>query len=165
MNRYIFRAGKEDDVERLIKLVSSRMEWMDRMGIDQWNNSHYDERYPREYYIECMNDNRLFVLEDTESRLVVAAGVLFEYDPRWGDIGGDAFYLHHLVADENAKGSGRIYVLQAYRFAEKMGKEFLRLDSKKGNQKLEEWYSDLGFKAVGHCSEQYHEGILRQIPI
>lgn len=162
---YVFRKGAESDVDRLIGLVDERMAWMDRMGIDQWNNSHYHERYPREYYMERSRRGELFVLCDGESGEVVTAGVLFEEDPRWAKSGatGTAFYVHHLVATERHKGSGSLYVAAASDYARRCGKEYLRLDSKIGNAALERWYSRMGFVAVGECQDLYYEGVLREL--
>lgn len=165
LSKYVFRAGGEVDVDRLIELVDGRMAWMDRMGIDQWNNSHYHERYPRTYYMERARNGELFVLERMSDHTVVAAGVLFETDKRWGEMPESAFYVHHLVALEGEKGAGEAYVRLAADYARSKGKQYLRLDSKIGNASLERWYDRLGFVAVGECIDLYYEGILRQLPL
>lgn len=163
LSKYIFRIGGVEDVDRLIELVDSRMAWMDRMGIDQWNNSHYHERYPRSYYMERARHGELFVLERASDHRVVAAGVLFETDKRWGEMPESAYYVHHLVAQESEKGAGEAYVRFAAAYARDKGKQYLRLDSKIGNASLERWYDRLGFVAVGQCIDLYYEGVLRQL--
>ena len=165
MQNYIFRQGSVDDVDRLIELVDQRIAWMDRMGIDQWNNSHYHERYPRTYYNERAQRGELYVLERASDHRTVAAGVLFDTDPRWGERPESAYYIHHLVADVDDKGAGEAYVRHAADHARAAGKQYLRLDSKIGNASLERWYDRLGFTAVGECIDLYYEGILRQLPL
>lgn len=165
MEEYRFRQGGPEDVESLIGLVDRRMAWMDRVGIDQWNNSHYHERYPREYYRERAARGELYVLERLGDGEAVAAAVLFERDARWGERPESAFYIHHLASSEDVKGAGAEFVRRAAEYARSRGKQFLRLDSKIGNEALERWYNSLGFKAVGECVDLYYEGVLRELEL
>lgn len=165
MNDYIFRKGDITDADTLISLVDRRIAWMDRVGIDQWNHSHYHERYPREYYLERARRGELFLLCRRSDGEAVAGAVLFETDPRWGERPESAFYIHHLASVEEEKGAGAEYVRHAAEYARRAGKQYLRLDSKIGNDALERWYTRLGFEAVGECIDRYYEGILRQLPL
>ena len=46
LHNSLFRSGTIYDVPDIIGLIERRIEWMDCNGINQWNKSHYRERYP-----------------------------------------------------------------------------------------------------------------------
>ena len=50
LHNSLFRSGTIYDVPDIIGLIERRIEWMDCNGINQWNKSHYRERYPDGYY-------------------------------------------------------------------------------------------------------------------
>ncbi|MBR6558969.1 MAG: hypothetical protein IKT70_08160 [Clostridia bacterium] len=45
---------------------------------------------------------------------------------------------------------------------EQNGIKFFRLDSAVGNDKLEKYYSDMGFTPAGVCVDGLYTGVLRQ---
>ena len=47
-------------------------------------------------------------------------------------------------------------------FCKEKGKEYLRLDSLRGNETLEDYYSMLGFVEKGTCVDRNYHGILRE---
>ena len=38
------------DIDSIIKVIQDRIDWMDEVGIEQWNKTSYLEVYPREYF-------------------------------------------------------------------------------------------------------------------
>lgn len=40
-----------NDIDEIMSLIDSRIKWMDEVHIEQWNKTHYFERYPKEYFI------------------------------------------------------------------------------------------------------------------
>lgn len=57
----------------------------------------------------------------------------------------------------------RKMILFVYRiFCKEKGKEYLRLDSLRGNETLEDYYSMLGFVEKRTCVDRNYHGILRE---
>lgn len=166
---YLFRKGTTEDAEGMLALIKKRIDWMNAVGIDQWNNTHYLERYPLDYYQNKAEAGQLYVLTDVRERKIVAGAILYDCDSRWdsmrGILKGSAFYVHNLVSDTDAKGAGLAMMHAIRELAEKEGLDYLRLDSQVGNSHLEEWYRRLGFVEVGRCTDGVYHGILREAKI
>lgn len=145
----------------MFRMVLERMEWMDRKGIKQWNVTKYDEVYPLSYYEDKRKKGQVYVLEDTEKEQIVCAAVLMEEDARWDD-NPPALYLHNFVSVMGERGVGPVFIHEAEKLAQSMGKEYFRLDSADDNRALESYYDALGFIAVGHCVDGLYSGILRE---
>lgn len=160
--KYLFRAIRHEELEEMFRLILSRMEWMDEVGIKQWNVTFYDEVYPVSYYDECYKKGEIYVLVNLENDQIFCAAALKEKDERWNEDGVSAFYLHHFVSKVGSKGVGSLYLELAEKFAKACGKEYFRLDSAVGNEPLERYYSSRGYRAVGECIDGLYEGILRQ---
>ena len=99
--------------------------------------------------------------EDAETGKMLAVGALFHDDIRWPDP-QNAFYLHHLASDTDAKGAGSIFLELAESYTAGCGKQYMRLDSAIGNQFLESFYTGRGYVEAGTCSDGLYHGILRQ---
>lgn len=158
---YNFRKATLNEVKHIFKLIQRRMNWMDKVGIKQWNVTEYDKIYPIEYYMKEQSKGTLFVLEEKKTNNIVAAAVLLEEDDRWND-GASSFYLHNFVTDIDAKGAGKIFLAKAEGYASTKGKKYFRLDSAEDNKNLEVYYTLQGFVAVGRCIDGQYIGILRQ---
>ena len=159
--KYIFREARADEIQAVFDLIMRRVAWMDTVGIKQWNTTKYDERYPLSYYEKRRQMQELFVLEDAETGKMLAVGALFHDDIRWPDP-KNAFYLHHLASDTDAKGAGSIFLELAECYTAGCGKQYMRLDSAIGNQFLESFYTGRGYVEAGTCSDGLYHGILRQ---
>lgn len=164
--KYVFREIREEEIPLMFSLILSRMKWMDKVGIRQWNVTYYDEVYPIEYYEEHRKKGNVFVLENTENGSIAAAAVLKKEDDRWDTVAGrssdKAVYLHNFASSENEKGAGSIFLSLAEEYAQKEGYKYFRLDSADDNKKLEAYYSVRGYKPVGFCIDGLYKGILRQ---
>lgn len=155
----VFRPVLPEEAPRVFDLVMSRVAWMDRVGIHQWNDTKYDERYPLFYYEQKARDGELFALEDGGEFLCV--GALFREDARWPEP-ADAYYLHHFAAATDVKGIGSTFLEMAEAYAKGQGMEYMRLDSAIGNEKLESYYTSRGYTVAGFCKDGLYEGVLRQ---
>lgn len=165
MNDLTFRQASLNDVDAIIHLVQLRIDWMNDKGLHQWNETDYFGRYPRSYW--SSNISKMLVGED-QGRVVVAIA-LYTEDVRWtcdgeytGHFGGEAYYLHHLVTDPTAKGSGIAMLHHVEQYAAQRGIKLLRLDSAVGNQALEDYYTCLGYSACGTCHDHLYHGVLRE---
>ena len=156
---YIFRQAKADEVEKVFSLIMGRVSWMDQVGIHQWNDTKYDERYPLSYYEMRRQKEELFVLEENGELLCV--GALFHEDERWPDR-SNAYYLHHFASGVAHKGMGTVFLDEAEKYTKAQGKTYLRLDSAIGNKTLERYYESRGYTEAGRCVDGLYKGILRQ---
>ena len=160
-----FRRARLQDVESIITLVQRRIDWMNAVGLHQWNETDYFGRYPRAYWERHIG---YFLVGEEQGRVVVAIA-LYTEDVRWtldgeyiGSTSGSAYYLHHLVTDPATKGVGRKMMLYVESYAQEQGITLLRLDSAVGNQALERYYTNLGYTACGTCHDQLYHGVLRE---
>lgn len=159
--QYIFRKAAPGEVSAVFALIMSRVAWMDRVGIQQWNMTKYDECYPLAYYEMRRQKDELFVLEEAATGKLVCVGALFHEDARWPDA-EDAYYLHHLAADLGAKGAGSFFLQLAEDYTASHGKQYLRLDSAVDNPVLAQYYTSRGYREAGRCVDGLYEGVLRQ---
>lgn len=160
-----FRKARLQDVDAIMALVQTRIDWMNAMGLRQWNETDYFGRYPRNYWeknIPCF-------LVGEEKGVVVVAIALYTEDVRWtrdgdytGHHTGTAFYLHHLVTDTAFPGAGVQMMHYVEQYAAENGVCLLRLDSAVGNLSLEKYYTNLGYSACGTCHDQLYHGVLRE---
>ena len=160
-----FRRARLQDVDAIMLLVQRRIDWMNAVGLHQWNETDYFGRYPRSYWERNIN---YFLVGEEEGRVVVAIA-LYTEDVRWtrdgvytGTASGKAYYLHHLVTDPASKGVGKKMMLYVEQYAIEHHVSLLRLDSAVGNLTLEKYYTDLGYTACGTCHDQLYHGVLRE---
>ena len=156
---YVFRQARADEVKKIFDLIMGRVAWMDQVGIHQWNDTKYDERYPLSYYEMRRQKGELFVLEQGGELLCV--GALFHEDERWPDP-ENAYYLHHFASATTHKGMGTVFLEEAEKYTKEQGKAYMRLDSAIGNETLERYYESRGYTEAGRCVDGLYKGILRQ---
>lgn len=159
-----FRQARLQDVDAIMQLVQWRIDWMNAVGLHQWNETDYFGRYPRRYW----EDNMDCFLVGEKGRVVVAIA-LYREDVRWtrdgeytGTASGAAYYLHHLVTDPSVPGAGVAMMQYVETFALEHGIGLLRLDSAVGNHALEQYYTRLGYASCGTCHDQLYHGVLRE---
>lgn len=160
-----FRRARLQDVDAIMMLVQRRIDWMNDVGLHQWNETDYFGRYPRSYWEKHIP---AFLVGEEQGRVVVAIA-LYTDDVRWtrdgeytGTASGEAYYLHHLVTDPACKGAGRRMMFYVEQYATEHHITLLRLDSAIGNLTLEKYYTDLGYTACGTCHDQLYHGVLRE---
>lgn len=160
---YQFGFADESVLEQIYTLIDRRIQWMDEVGIRQWNVTDYWDVYPREHYIEQMRQNRLYVLKRMPEGTVVGTAVLYETDDRWPD-GQDvsAYYVHHFAAAPEEKGAGKILLGHLEELARTDGKGALRLDCADDNPRLNRYYEEKGYLPAGTCADGVYRGILRE---
>ena len=163
-----FRKARLLDVDAIMALVQLRIDWMNAVGLHQWNETDYFGRYPRAYWESHIGS---FLVGEELGRVGVAIA-LYTEDVRWtrdghytGGLSGRAYYLHHLVTDPAVPGAGKEMMRYVEQFAIAHGISLLRLDSAVGNEVLERYYTDLGYMPCGTCHDQLYHGILREKPM
>lgn len=161
MEQYTFRQLTKEEAPQMFDLIVQRIRWMDEQGIRQWNVTHYDEAYPLETKVEACERGEAFGLADAQGRIACAA-ILLEEDEYWPRDQVKALYLHSFASRRDCPGAGAAFLRAAEEYARKLGKEYLRLDSQKDNEKLARYYKSQGFADMGECEDGPYHGTLRQ---
>lgn len=161
MKKYIFKQLDKHDAKTMFQLILERMDWFEQKGIQQWKKGDYEIIYPLSYYEKESEKGHLYGLIDQETNQLVCGAVLLEEDVRWKDQ-ANAYYIHNLASTPYQKGTGKLFFSYLEDFAKENRKEYLRLDSLRGNETLEKYYSMLGFVEKGICVDGNYHGILRE---
>ncbi len=156
------RQAGADDVAAIHALRRSLEDWMAERGIDQWPVGSV----PVERVAAQVADGQWWVVQDDEG--VVAAVRLLATDPEyWGDEDTPALYVHGLMVDRRASGSGlgRAIVEWADSRARAAGVTWLRLDHRLSNPHLDDVYRSWGFEPVGVTDRPGYDVVLMQRPL
>lgn len=153
-----FRRAEARDVDTIIEIIQGRIDWMDAVGLEQWNKTDYMTCYPRDYFLRNIG---YFIVGEDETGRMLAAMAAYEQDPRWPEQ-IPAYYIHHLATAPQAKGAGRAMIAYAEDLARENGLLAVRLDSAIDNRKLSAYYEALGYPAVGECLDGAYVGLLRE---
>ena len=159
-NTFSFRQATEADVPRILEIISHRIEWLGKKGIDQWTGEdNYLAYYTPDYFAQHARMGEIF-LAVCHGTTAACITIVKSDTPRWTDDGTRAYYLHNLASDMRSPGAGRALLSFCGAKAVRDGMEALRLDSKKGNEDLSRYYETSGFKATGWCDDDGYQGIL-----
>ena len=142
--KYIFKLADKALLDKIYNLYEKRIEWMDEVGIKQWNTTNYNEAYPKSYYRNQIESNNLYVLLN-DSFEVLGAIVLTEDDYRW-----------------NVKGIGKVILKSVEELAKENNKQKLRLDCAEDNEFLNNYYENSGYILVGKCIDGVYKGNKRE---
>ena len=159
MTDAVFIIGDRSDAEELFEIIKRRVIWMDKNGVDQWNNHDYLNVFPFEYYLKKADEKKLFVYK--KNGKVVCGAVLETSDNRWTD-GEKAIYVHNFAADEDRPGAGRKMLEYIIGLAKDRGCRFVRLDCDVENEKLNAYYDSFGFYGLDEFTEGPYRGIKKQ---
>lgn len=144
--------AKLENVRDIYALYEQRVQWMDSIGLQQWNATDYLNVYPLTYYQDLQRSGSLYMLR--QNKQMIGALALLKKDTYWPDCDtASAYYIHHLVSDRNCKGAGKFMLEQAEKIAVNNGKRFLRLDCAIDNTALNQYYQKLGYIHVGICQD------------
>lgn len=153
------RLASTADIADVRELIDSRIEWMDRNNIAQWNTSLYTMKYNYNYFLKAVYSGELYIAQAGATTL--GAFVLLIEDSRWtNDI--PAYYVHNLATSARCKGIGRKLLDYCFELARKDGKKALRLDCSVSNPKLNDYYERQGFAEIGPFEEGVYHGIKRE---
>ncbi len=158
---YQFKIADETMLDDIFNLVLERIEWMDKVGIKQWNVTNYTQAFPKSYYQNQIEDKNLFVM--TLNGKVVGAVVLLEHDSCWQENDDhSAYYIHNLVTNTQIKGIGTMILKAVEELALKRNKTRLRLDCAENSAFLNDYYQSVGYSYAGKCSDGPYVGNKRE---
>lgn len=159
---YHFVLANESMLEQIYSLFEKRIEWMDKVGIKQWNVTDYLKIYSRKYYINQIREHHLYVMIDNNDK-VVGAIVLLEQDSRWEQNEPyPAYYLHNFVTDIDIKGIGEKMLTAIDELAKANHKSRIRLDCAEDNIFLNNYYESHGYLYVDKCIAGLYKGNKRE---
>jgi ribosomal protein S18 acetylase RimI-like enzyme len=138
--------AQEGDAAVLFALREAAARWQVSQGIVQWLPGEVSG----EEFSAQVAAGEWVVLRDARG-VRAACRLLWSDRAVWGDQPDDAGYVHGLVVDRACAGAGlgrRLLDLVGERVHDE-GRPFLRLDCVVGNQRLRDYYRELGFREVG----------------
>lgn len=140
--------AKMEDLDAIHKLIYDRCLWLlGRRGVKGWNIESYPNKYDKDYFIEQMKINKLFVAKLNDK--VCGAMLLKEEDKCYWNNNLSSYYIHHLVTDIHVKGVGKKLIDYAKEECRQNNKKYLRLDCYKESEFLNNYYQKIGFENVG----------------
>lgn len=150
---YEMKQTEESQIPEFIQILQERIDWMDQIGLKQWNDEEYLDVYSEEYFRAQARSGCLFFLMKDGKTAGVAA--LMEEDDRWEDGSREYFYIHHLATRTGMPGAGTAFLRLIKEYARTYGKKGIRLDCQLGNEPLNGFYEANGYVTAG---ESFMEG-------
>ncbi|TYP86000.1 GNAT family N-acetyltransferase [Blastococcus xanthinilyticus] len=140
------RPARGPDAGVLHALREQRARWMTDAGIRQWRPGEVGVGE-----VEAQVAAGEWHVLEAGDRLVAGLRLLWSDAVVWGDVPGDAAYVHGLVVDPAHAGAGIGAALLAWAAATAAGagRSRLRLDCVESNPRLRRYYRDRGFTEVG----------------
>lgn len=139
---YKILLATEKDIKEIINLYKKRIIWFNKNNINQWDlnylNIHNDT-----YLKQEMKINKLYIVK--KDNKVIGSVLLKEEDNRFWNDDLKSYYLRHLVTDVNYKNVGKLLINFIIEKAKNNKKECIRLDCKGTNEKLNNYYKEIGF--------------------
>ncbi|MGN8244315.1 N-acetyltransferase family protein [Cellulomonas soli] len=134
------------DVPAIHGLRRSLEDWMADHGIEQWPVGSL----PRERVAAQVADGQWWVVREAQG-VVATVRVVRSDSEYWGDADAPAVYVHGLMVDRRASGTGlgRALVEWAAEVAVQEGLPWVRLDHRESNPTLDALYRSWGFEPVG----------------
>ncbi|MEV6108588.1 GNAT family N-acetyltransferase [Streptomyces sp. NPDC051940] len=165
------RPATDTDLPLLVRLRDDAARWMIRQGIQQWRPGDFGEehfRRVREYGEVWVAEAGAAdaggvgaaVAEDRPRPVIGAFELWWEDEDAWGVQPPVAGYVHRLMVDREVAtpGAGRLLLGAAERRVAETGRELVRLDCLATNERLNAYYENAGYRAVGHKSGKPQAG-------
>lgn len=155
--------AKVEDLDAISKLIYNRCLWFSEKGIKGWNVEFYPYKYDKNYFIEQMKINKLFVARLNNK--ICGVMLLKNEDKDYWDTNDDSYYIHHLATDIALKGIGKKLIDYAKEQCKISNKKYLRLDCHQESEFLNKYYQKVGFNYVGSGTEENYNYNLWEMKI
>ncbi|MFC9664485.1 GNAT family N-acetyltransferase [Nocardia sp. NPDC127606] len=142
------RLATDTDLAALVRLRDDAARWMLAQGITgQWQPGELGENHFR----RAMATGEVWIAE-SDGRLAGAWELWWDDEDAWGPQPPVAGYVHRLMVNRSSgrPDTGRLLLHAAERRAAAAGRAFLRLDCLADNTRLNAYYSNIGYRVVGH---------------
>ncbi|WP_328696028.1 GNAT family N-acetyltransferase [Streptomyces sp. NBC_00342] len=157
MDQPNLRPATDGDFAAVARLRDDAARWMLGQGITgQWRPGELTEEHFR---LTVKRGGEVWIAESGE-RMVGAWEVWWEDEAAWGPQPPVAGYVHRLMVDRETAppGTGRLLLHAAERRIASVGREFVRLDCLADNARLNSYYLDEGYRAVGRIAGKPQPG-------
>ncbi|MFH9560143.1 GNAT family N-acetyltransferase [Streptomyces globisporus] len=148
MNDLLVRAGRPDELDAVESLLREASAWLASRSIDQW-------QYPphRDRITEALEQGVCFLAFEGGKPIATIQVDDFADPEFWTPEHRPdaALYVHRMAVTRanSGAGVGGLLLDWASERAAAQGKQWLRLDAWKDNQKLHQFYKDAGFTLLG----------------
>jgi ribosomal protein S18 acetylase RimI-like enzyme len=141
----VVRAGGSD-LDTVLSILEEAARWLVCRGIDQWEPGSFSRRR----IADRIERGEMYVAR-LAGRTFGTFALQWSDEEVWGDIPGDAGYVHGLAIRRSfaGKGLGRELLRWAEERAALSGMKYLRLDCRAENRDLNEYYERAGFRRRG----------------
>lgn len=146
----VFKYAELDQLQEILKLYKDRSVWFKEKGIDQW--SKYLIRHEEEFHISIENKN-FYILKKEEE---IIAGFELSYNPGNFVDNNKSLYINKVVTKVGYKNLGKLIFEICEDIAKANNKNYLRLECKRQNQKLNEIYDKHRFRLIGYGKTYYN---------
>ncbi len=133
----MLRRAADSDREDVLEILDEAAQWLASIGVRQWPSP-----FPRVTVDRDLEHNAVWIAV-LGGRTVATASVLTTDPLFWGDVGGDAWYLHRLAIRRSVAGLGAAVLELVEREAATTGVECVRLDCGVG---LQDYYERAGYR-------------------
>lgn len=157
MDNLDLRLADDGDLAAVVRLRDDAARWMLARGVTgQWQPGELSEDHFR---LTVKRGGEVWLAEAGE-RLVGAWELWWEDKAAWGPQPPVAGYVHRLMVDREAAppGTGLLLLHAAERRVAAAGREFVRLDCLADNARLNSYYLDQGYRAVGRIAGKPQPG-------
>ena len=154
----IFKVAEISQLQEILKLYKDRSDWFKENGIDQW--SKYLIRHEEEFSISIKNKDYYILRKNNE----IIAGFELSYNSGNFVDNNKSLYINKVVTKVGYKNLGKLIFKICEDIAKANNKNYLRLECKRQNQKLNEIYDKHGFRLIGY-GKTYYDFCLREIKL
>ncbi|MFE9461800.1 N-acetyltransferase [Streptomyces californicus] len=147
MNDLRFRLASETDLPSVVRLRDAAARWMAARGVTgQWQPGELGV----EHFRKVSESGEVWLAEGADG-VVGAWELWWEDEDAWGPQSSAAGYVHRLMVAhaDVPPGTGRRLLRAAERRVADTGRGLVRLDCLAGNERLNAYYLDAGYRAVG----------------
>lgn len=150
------RLAEKEELKEILEVIKERCDWFQKNNINQWRNN-YPGRYNEDYFYEAMQVHKLYIA--VEDNKIIGVFLLKESDKVFWDNDDPAYYIHHLATKIGYPGVGSKILKFIEELAKKDSKKYIRLDCKKSNVALNQYYQNQGFTFKGDGEEPYSHNL------
>ena len=154
--------SQKEDIDVIFELYEAAIAFQKQVGTNSWKG------FERAMIEQEIDEKRHFVIKDENQ--VTATFVLTYNDPIiWKEADKDsALYIHRIATNPDFRGRSYVQKIVNWviEYARKTEKDYVRLDTTSGNERLNQYYIKCGFtyKGISHIEwtkelpEHYKDG-------
>jgi ribosomal protein S18 acetylase RimI-like enzyme len=150
-----FRLANEDDMDRIMEIITIVVKIMNESGNFQWDDTYPT---PEKFRSDISKGNLWVCVEKLENIIVGVCAITNDQDPEYRDCGWDidelAIVPHRLAIhpDYRRYGIGRKFLQLAEQIGIERGIKYLRIDTITVNQPMQNLFKQLNYEYKGEIT-------------